>query len=359
MSKTGTFPDLDASDTAVLTSVGEPAADFPESPALHIHAFGAPTVVVRGATLAFTRRKSVALLVFLAITRHAHTRDALATLLWSGLGQERALANLRKALNELRERVGDAVHITRQTVVLTPAYPVTLDVAVFEDAVDRGIAMQSRPALTAAIAHYHDEFLASFYLTEAEDFDTWVLLYREHLRNRLIEALQTLAALHAAAGEDRAAIAATTRLIALDPWREEAYRQLMVLLARTGERSGAIAQYEACRRVLADELGVEPMAETTALYRQLLAAPADPDLHQLGVPLGADPPASREARMLPDAAWDISLWEEVRGGALGSGLVAETKLLLARLRVLGPSELRMLATNLGIIADALDEVVER
>src|SRR3982751_22817 len=69
---------------------------------------------------------------------------------------------------------------------------------------------------------------------------------------------------------------AINRLIALDPWREEAYRQLMLLLARNGERSAAIAQYMACRRVLAEELDVEPMEETTALYRRLIAEPTVP-----------------------------------------------------------------------------------
>ena len=50
----------------------------------------------------------------------------------------------------------------------------------------------------------------------------------------------------------------------------------MVLLARSRQRSAALAQYEACRRVLARELSVEPMPETTALYEQLKSAAAPP-----------------------------------------------------------------------------------
>jgi DNA-binding SARP family transcriptional activator len=44
---------------------------------------------------------------------------------------------------------------------------------------------------------------------------------------------------------------------------------MMRLLAYTGQRSAALFQYEICRRVLAGELGVEPDAETTALYEQI------------------------------------------------------------------------------------------
>jgi DNA-binding SARP family transcriptional activator len=334
-------------------------ADRVDRPMLYIYALGVSTIALSGAALTFARQKSLALLIFLAVTRRAHSRAALATLLWGDLPQERALANLRKTLSELRQRVGDAIAITYHTVALVPDYPTWLDVATFEAAVDRGIAAADHVALTAAVTHYRDDFLTGFSVPGAEGFDEWLLLYREDLRDRLIEALQALAALHAARHEDRAAIAVASRLIALDPWREEGYRQLMQLLARNGERSAAIAQYEACRQVLAVELGVEPMEETTALYRQLLATPADPDTPRLGAPPRADPPTPREARTLPDAAWDIPLGGEARGGAARDGLVAETERLLARLRVLGPTELRTLATNLALIADALDEVAER
>ena len=57
----------------------------------------------------------------------------------------------------------------------------------------------------------------------------------------------------------------------LEPWQEEGQRQLMRLLAGSGRRAEALAQYEAHRRELAEELGVEPAPETTQLYR------ADPE----------------------------------------------------------------------------------
>ena len=59
------------------------------------------------------------------------------------------------------------------------------------------------------------------------------------------------------------------RQLALEPWREEAHRQLMWALAMDGGRGAALAQYETCRRLLADELGVEPAEETVALYEQI------------------------------------------------------------------------------------------
>ncbi|NJN54868.1 MAG: hypothetical protein HC804_09010 [Anaerolineae bacterium] len=62
-----------------------------------------------------------------------------------------------------------------------------------------------------------------------------------------------------------------TRLLTLDPYNEAAHRQLMWLLVRSGQRHAALEQYQHCRRLLADELGVEPSAATTAVYRHIRA----------------------------------------------------------------------------------------
>ena len=50
----------------------------------------------------------------------------------------------------------------------------------------------------------------------------------------------------------------------------------MLALARTGQRSAALAQYARCRRVLRAEFGVEPSAETAALHERIRLAMARP-----------------------------------------------------------------------------------
>jgi predicted ATPase len=75
----------------------------------------------------------------------------------------------------------------------------------------------------------------------------------------------------------------------------------MRLLARTGQRAAALAQYETCHRALEVHLGVEPAAQTIRLYEQirdgLLEAPAQRSLVAGGAALGPKPPAflGREA----------------------------------------------------------------
>ena len=114
-------------------------------------------------------------------------------------------------------------------------------------------------------------------------FEEWATLKREWLHREAIEALFTLTDYYIRRGDLARARQAAWRQVELEPWREEAHRQLIHLLAMAGERSAALAQYETCRRILAQELGVEPMTETTALFEAIKreaiqAEPPDSDL---------------------------------------------------------------------------------
>ena len=123
--------------------------------------------------------------------------------------------------------------------------------------------------LREAVELYRGEFLEGFSVRQALGFEEWVLGERERLRQLAIQALHRLSVACTVRGEYAAGIEYTNRLLALEPWQEEAHRQLMTLLARSGQHSAALAQYETCRRILAEELGVEPLPETQALYHRL------------------------------------------------------------------------------------------
>jgi DNA-binding SARP family transcriptional activator len=86
---------------------------------------------------------------------------------------------------------------------------------------------------------------------------------------RTLDALHTLAVYYEKQGIYDRAQRYASRQLALQPWREEAHRQLMRALALAGDRSAALAHYKTCCRLLADELSVEPAPETTALYERI------------------------------------------------------------------------------------------
>ncbi|NCC32458.1 MAG: tetratricopeptide repeat protein, partial [Chloroflexia bacterium] len=142
---------------------------------------------------------------------------------------------------------------------------VWLDVAQFE----RGVSATATAARREALTLYQGDFLAQFSVRDALLFEEWTLLRRERLRGLALDALSSLAETALAAGDYAQATADWQRLLALDPWREAAHRGLIRLLATTGDRAAALAQFERCRQTLREDLGVEPAPATVALYEHI------------------------------------------------------------------------------------------
>ncbi|MBC7227556.1 MAG: tetratricopeptide repeat protein [Thermoflexales bacterium] len=236
-----------------------------------------------------------ALLAYLAMhAGAAFPRTALAALLWPDQPEADALHALRQALNRLRRAIGDAeadppfLTITRTDIGFNPHSRYRLDVATFRDLVAAckqhphrrlHVCRTCRERLSEAAALYRGDLLAGFFL-DSPPFEEWLLLEREALHRQAIEVLDALATCHEERGEWDAVQRYARRQVELEPWREEAHQQLIRALALSGQRSAALAQYHACRRILAAELGVEPAASTEALRRQIedetLAPPPQP-----------------------------------------------------------------------------------
>ncbi len=265
---------------------------------LEIRLLGAPALRLGDATLGrFVTRKAEALFVYLACTGRPHARDALAAFFWPDAGDANARNSLRHALSNLRARVGGYLTIDRQEVAFDRRRSYWLDVEEFSAvlAATAGggsslhLAARVNPEeMEAAIRLYADEFLAGFNLSDAPAFDEWVLYEREHYRALALRGLGALAEHYIDSGNVQAGLAATRRLLALEPWYEIGHQQQMLLLAQSGDTAAALRQYEVCHKMLAEEFGVTPTPETTALFSRIKAG----DLH----------PQSGELRLEPTAA---------------------------------------------------------
>ncbi|MEJ5224738.1 MAG: bacterial transcriptional activator domain-containing protein, partial [Anaerolineales bacterium] len=223
-------------------------------------------------------RKAEALLVYLAMEDRSHAREALADLLWDDRTTAQSLGNLRVLLNSLRKHLGAELEINRQSVRLRRGPGWRLDALEFEahlqagQARDAGLSLLSEAAVEAleqAVACYQGDFLHGVYLRESSRFEEWASLTRERLRLAAMTALENLIDFHKRCGAYGRGIRAAQHLLRFDPLREETHRQLMELLARSGQRQAALDQYAACRDMLARELGVTPAPDTELLYRKL------------------------------------------------------------------------------------------
>jgi len=96
-------------------------------------------------------------------------------------------------------------------------------------------------------------------------YDDWLLDEREELRQTRLHALESLARQLSACGRHADAIQAALAAIRLEPLRETAHHTLIEIHLAEGNRSEACRQFQRCRRMLRDELGVEPSASMRLL----------------------------------------------------------------------------------------------
>lgn len=251
------------------------------TPKLQLTLFGKPSVIQdENPFPKLAYQKSLALLFYLAVTGRAHSRETLVGLLWGQSQESSAQAGLRKSLAELRTVAGDHLIIERKQVAFNTQAPYTLDVREFEKILEtyrdrEGTELHPAEAtrLANALELYHGDFLGGFYVQRAEAFEEWVTLLRERLRLAAIQGLHTLSDHYLAQGQYTQAIQHTKRLLELEPCQEEAHRQLMSLLALSGQRELALRQYERCKDVLAEAFNMPPQGETTALYQRIRQEP--------------------------------------------------------------------------------------
>lgn len=253
---------------------------------------------------AFESDKVRALLVYLAVEAdHAHGREKLVGLLWPDYPEEAARHNLRQALFNLRVALGDHTAkppyllITRESIQFNRESDYSLDLdqfntnfSVWEKNHGReGVTPSALvPLLEEMVQLYQGEFLQQFYLEGSEAFEEWLLVQREALYRRVMNVLTTLSNHYELRADYQSARRYALRQLELDPWREEAHGQMMRVLALEGQRSAALVQYENCRRILAQELGVEPSPQTRELYEQIRSGTLQPRLER-PIPVPAAP----------------------------------------------------------------------
>jgi DNA-binding SARP family transcriptional activator len=160
-----------------------------------------------------------------------HSRDLLASLLWSQAGSDRARHNLRQALWRLRRAIGDALE-TRDDVVVRLDPSVVTDREQFLEAVHRDDG-------EGALRVYAGPFLAGLSLPDADAFDDWAALERRHLEESLLRVVEPYLHDLISRGQPAQGREALDRLLEVAPAHPEARRIAIEQLLRLGDRTAA------------------------------------------------------------------------------------------------------------------------
>lgn len=243
---------------------------------LEVRALGKCSVSYEGVPLEFPTSKARDLLILLLLRAGDwQDRDGLAERLWPEVPSARARHALSTTFWRLRRALppedpaGERFVLAgRSGISFNVRSAYRFDVEEFERLAALGLEgttpldEERHRALREALRLYRGDFMEGCY-------DDWCLVEQERLQLLLIRVLKSLQR-HARFHHDfEQAVAYGQRLLALDPLQEDVHRELMRCYAESGQRSQALVQFQRCREILRQELGVEPMPETWRLYRRL------------------------------------------------------------------------------------------
>lgn len=202
-------------------------------------------------------RSAQRLLAFVALHEHPLQRVYVAGTLWIDATDDRAGASLRSSLWRLNRPGHLLVEATSTHLRLAPDVDVDLR---------RALAVAHRlldGSADAADLDAGEEVLCGELLPDW--YDEWLLFERERFRQVSLHALEAVAERLVHAGEVARALEAALSAVRSEPLRESAHRVLIRVHLAEGNRIEALRQYELCRRLLRDRLGVEPSSQLDEL----------------------------------------------------------------------------------------------
>ncbi len=248
--------------------------------ALYLSLLGPPQLLQEGKLISSLPRKAVAMAAYLAVVGNAVERGRLADLLWEG-EEEAVRRNLRQELFRLKNTAWEGVF--EQSPQHIGLGSVQTDLEAF-------LTQMARGAWSEALALWRGGFLAGLDPKASESYWDWLIPERERWDRLYREAMLGLARSQEATGNFAEALKVYLRLLAEDPLQETEQQAVMRLYLQMGDRSAALRQFEQYRKLLRDQLGLEPSLQIQAFFEQLREGQPLPAQPQSMTQLLSEPP---------------------------------------------------------------------
>ncbi len=229
---------------------------------LEIHLFGSPTILLDRKLIKISRRKSRAVLFYLAGQSQPVNREKILNIFWTDQPRPAGLQVLRTTLHGLRGELGEAIQVLDDRIGLSSEVWVDtrrldLELSATEFDPDRW---------SGILELYRGEFLDDVSLPDSSKFEDWLVVERERYRRLAVRGLTALSVWHENQGDYNQALSYLDRALVFNPLQEDLQRESIRIHYLAGDRPGAIRRYDDLRRLLDEEMGVPPMVETRNLY---------------------------------------------------------------------------------------------
>jgi DNA-binding SARP family transcriptional activator len=200
-------------------------------------------------------RKTAAVLAYLAVEGET-SKYKLAGMLWPDSGETAARNNMRQLLRRLRLSSGNIIEGDERIAL---SQHVVTDVANLSS-LDLGKVLELKT---------NAQLLEGCDYDDAPDFAEWLAGVREEFSALRLRAAETEAERLESKGHLSKALELAQLAVKLEPLSEDSHRRVMRLYYLSGDRAAALAAFEHCKKILDEELGAEPLEETTELRRMI------------------------------------------------------------------------------------------
>lgn len=227
---------------------------------------------------AWTTKRARDILCFIASRRHRRaSKDVIIDTFWSDVDFEVVEKNFHPTISHIRKALNSNQPLKQNFLVyrdgdyqLNQTFSYWIDTAEFDRLLSEGEAARRAreferciQSYESAIALYRGEFMQGSY-------DDWVEEQRTYYREQYLRMLESLAAVAQKMEDWQRSLDLAQQILREDPFREDIHCMIMRAYAATGNRAAIREQYEGLRRLLQKELGVEPVAETRKVYKELM-----------------------------------------------------------------------------------------
>lgn len=239
--------------------------------------FGTPHIETADGTIRLRRRKSLAVLAYLAVTNQPVHRERLITLLWPEATTNVGQSSLRNILADLNATpLGDCLILVDDTVDLSR--DLEIDVRQFMNYIAKirearcrieHLSAQCVIWMNEIYTLYVGEFMEHFSIKGSPEFDDWLLVQRMKYQHLVEDILDVLARYYLHIGETATALFLTEHWLDINPYDERAHRMIMHQNAQNDQIVRAIEQYHLLVRLLNNNYARTPEEDTTALYEAI------------------------------------------------------------------------------------------
>ena len=227
---------------------------------------------------AWTTRRARDILCFIVSRRHHRaSKDTIIDTFWGETDMavveknfHPTVSHIRKALNSNQPLKQNFLLYRDGDYQLNPEFSYRIDTEEFDRLLSEGEnARRARKfeecvhAYEQALGLYRGEFMQGSY-------EPWVEEQRTYYREQYLRLLESLAGVAETATDWQKAMQLAQLIVREDQFREDIHCLILRAHAAMGNRGAIKEHYEGLKRILENELGVEPSPETRKLYQQLI-----------------------------------------------------------------------------------------